>query len=369
MKDHGTKKHIEKIGILTAGGDCPGLNVVIRGVTKIAIHRHNMQVIGFKDGYEGLIKNSFIALTNRDVSGILTLGGTILGTSNTADPYGYAVEKDGKTVLKNLSHEAIANYRRHDLDALIAIGGDGTLAVASKLARDGLNIVAVPKTIDNDLSETDFTFGFDSAVVTATEAIDKLHTTAQSHHRVMILEVMGRYAGWIALHSGVAGGGDVILIPEIPYSIKKICAKLEERHKHGKRFSIIVVAEGAKPKGGKVTVARVVEKSPEKIRLGGVANNLAEAIEKTAHLETRATILGHLQRGGTPTPYDRNLATAFAAEAVELVLKRRFGRMASYKLGRITSVPIKDAIKKLKLVPKDHPLMVSARSMGVSFGD
>ncbi len=369
MKSRAKERPIEKIGILTAGGDCPGLNVVIRGVTKIAIHKHNMQVIGFKDGYEGLIKDDFIALNNKDVSGILTLGGTILGTSNTADPYNYAVQKGGRIISKNLSREAIANYKRHDLSALITVGGDGTLAVAARLVRDGLNIVAVPKTIDNDLAETDFTFGFDSAVVTATEAIDKLHSTAQSHHRVMILEVMGRYAGWIALHAGVAGGGDVILIPEIPYDIKKICAKLEERHRHGKRFSIIVVAEGAKPKGGKVTVARVVEKSPEKIRLGGVANRLAEAIEKTVHLETRATILGHVQRGGTPTPYDRNLATAFASEALKLVLKRRFGRMVSYKFGRIGSAPIKKAISRLKLVPMGHPLLESAKAMGVSFGD
>ena len=359
---------IKKIGVLTGGGDCPGLNAVIRAVTKTALHKH-IEVIGFKDGYDGLIKNDFMALNNRDVSGILPLGGTILGTSNIANPYEYSVEKDGKMVMKNVSREAMANYRRHSLDALITIGGDGTLSIALKLVRDGLNVVGVPKTIDNDLSGTEVTFGFDSAVVTATEAIDKLHSTAQSHHRVMILEVMGRYAGWIALFSGVAGGGDVILIPEIPYDMKKVCAKLEDRHKHGKRFSIVVVAEGAKPKGGKMTVARVVEKSHDKIRLGGVGNRLCEDIEKLTGLETRATILGHLQRGGSPTPIDRILATRFGSAAIELVLKGKFGRMAALKNERVTDVGIEKAVGKLKLVPCNHPLIKAVKNIGVSFGD
>ena len=360
---------IKKIGILTGGGDCPGLNVVIRGITKTALHWHDIQVIGFKDGYEGLVKNNFISLSTKDVSGILTLGGTILGTSNIADPYRYQVARGNKSVIQDLSAEAISNYKKHDLDALVTIGGDGTLSIASKLARDGLNIVAVPKTIDNDLSETEFTFGFDSAMVTATEAIDKLHSTAQSHHRVMIVEVMGRYAGWIALYSGVAGGGDVILIPEIPYDIHKVCEKLLERHRHGKRFSIVIVAEGAKPKGGTITVSRIVEKSPDKIRLGGVANRLAEAIEKTAHLETRATILGHVQRGGSPTPFDRVLATRFASEALKAVLSKKFGRMVALRGTTMVTVPIQKAIEKLKLIPLSHPLIESARGMGISFGD
>ncbi|MDP2913360.1 MAG: ATP-dependent 6-phosphofructokinase [Candidatus Omnitrophota bacterium] len=363
------KTWVKRIGILTAGGDCPGLNVVIRAVTKAALHSYNIEVIGFRDGYDGLVRNNFMTLENRDVSGILTLGGTILGTSNTADPYRYAVKKDGSVVIKNMSSEAISNYRRHNLDALIVIGGDGTLTVASKLIKDGLNIVGVPKTIDNDLSETQFTFGFESAVVTATEAIDKLHSTAQSHHRVMIVELMGRYAGWIALYAGVAGGGDVILIPEIPYDISKVCAKLVERHRHGKRFSIVVVAEGARPKGGKLTVSRIVKNSPEKIRLGGVANRLAEDIEKMANLETRATILGHVQRGGTPTPFDRNLATLFGSKALELVIDKKFGFMAALKDGHMTAASIKKAIAKLKLVPADHPLLLAARDMNISFGD
>ncbi len=369
MAAHKRTQGIKKIGILTGGGDCPGLNVVIRGVTKTALHLHKIQVIGFKDGYDGLVKNNFITLNSKDVSGILTLGGTILGTSNIADPYRFAVSKGDKNVFKNLSGEAIANYKSHDLDALVTIGGDGTLAIASKLARDGLDIVAVPKTIDNDLAETDFTFGFDSAVVTATEAIDKLHTTAQSHHRIMIVEVMGRYAGWIALYSGVAGGSDVILIPEIPYDIERVCDKLHERHRYGKRFSIIVVAEGAKPKGGTVTVSRIVEKSPDKIRLGGVANRLAEAIESITHLESRATILGHVQRGGTPTPFDRILATRFASEAMKAVMDKKFGRMIALKGNTMVTVPIHKAIEKLKLVPLHHPLIESARGLGINFGN
>lgn len=362
-------KKISKIGILTGGGDCPGLNAVIRAVTKIALNEHDLQVVGFKDGYDGLIKNDFTILLNKDVSGILTLGGTILGTSNIANPYRYAISKGDNLIEKDLSGEAISNYKRHGLDALITIGGDGTLSIAARLAKDGLNIVAVPKTIDNDLSETDFTFGFDSAVTTATEAIDKLHSTAQSHHRVMIIEVMGRYAGWIALYSGVAGGGDVILMPEIPYDIKKICKKLEERHRYGKRFSIVVVAEGSRPKGGKMTINRTIRRSPDKIRLGGVANRLAIEIERLGYLESRATILGHLQRGGPPTPFDRNLATRFGSKALELVLKNKFGRMVALRGDRITDVPIEKAIAKLKLVPLNHPLIKAARSIGVSFGD
>lgn len=362
-------KKIERIGLLTAGGDCPGLNAVIMAVTKTAINKHKIQVVGFKDGYDGLIRDNSIVLESRDVSGILPLGGTILGTSNIANPYKYAVTKDGKTVFENRLCDVMATYRRHSLDALITVGGDGTLSVALKLCKDGLNIVGVPKTIDNDLSETTFTFGFDTAVSTATEAIDKLHSTAQSHHRVMILEVMGRYAGWIALYAGIAGGGDVILIPEIPFDMKKVCAKLEERKRHGKRFSIIVVAEGAKPKGGSMTVARVVEKSHDKVRLGGVSNKICDEIEKMTGLETRATILGHVQRGGSPTAFDRNLGTLFGEKAMELVMKRKFGRMVALKLSGVGDVPLAKAVGKLKLVPMNLPLLKAARAIGTSFGD
>jgi 6-phosphofructokinase 1 len=360
---------IEKIGILTAGGDCPGLNAVIRAVTKTAVNSHSIEIIGFKDGYDGLVKNNFIHLNNREVSGILTLGGTILGTSNIANPYRYPIQKGSKLVCKDFSKKAIANYKKNKLDALIAIGGDGTLSIALKLIKDGLNIVGVPKTIDNDLSETEYTFGFESAVATATEAIDKLHSTAQSHHRVMIVEVMGRYAGWIALYSGIAGGGDVILIPEIPYSIDKIFKKIEERKRNGKHFSIIVVAEGAKPKGGDITVSKIVEASTDQIRLGGVANRIADSIETKLHIETRATILGHVQRGGTPTAFDRILATRYGVEALQLVLNKKFGRMVALKNEVMTDVSIESAVGQLKHVNPDNPMIISAKKMGVSFGD
>lgn len=363
------KRMIRKLGVLTGGGDCPGLNAVLRAVTKTAIHRYGIEVIGFKDGYEGLLKDNYVLLRSNDVSGILPLGGTILGTSNTANPYSYAILQGEGFVTKDLSEEAISNYKKHDLDALIIIGGDGTLSSAARLAEDGLNIVAVPKTIDNDLDKTDFTFGFDSAVITATEAIDKLHSTAQSHHRVMILEVMGRYAGWLALYSGVAGGGDVILLPEIPYDIRKVCETLKERNRFGKRFSIIVAAEGAREKRGKMIVKRTVERSPDKIRLGGVAHYLADKIENLAALETRATILGHLQRGGSPSPFDRNLATRFGCVALELVLSGKFGRMAALRGDSIVDVSIEKAVAKLKLVPLNHPLIKGARGFGTSFGD
>lgn len=359
----------EKIGVLTAGGDCTGLNAVIRAIVKIAVNKHNIEVIGFEDGYDGLIHNRFIPLGTRQASGILTMGGTILGTSNIANPYRYAITKGNSIIYKDISKKAIANYKKHKLDALIVIGGDGTLSIALRLQKNGLNIVGVPKTIDNDLFGTDFTFGFDSAFTIATEAVDKIHTTAQSHHRVMIIEVMGRYAGWIALFSGMAGGGDVILIPEIPYRIEKVCEKILERQKHGKRFSIIVVAEGAKPVGGDVTVSKIVEKSFDKIRLGGVANKLAEEIEKITRIECRATILGHVQRGGVPTPQDRVLATKYGAEAIDLVLKKKFGRMVALQNNRIVSIPIQKAVGKLKLVPKNSGLIRSLREMGISFGD
>ncbi|MBU2103295.1 MAG: ATP-dependent 6-phosphofructokinase [Candidatus Omnitrophota bacterium] len=362
-------KKIKKIGILTGGGDCPGLNAVIRAVVKTALCKYNVTVVGFKDGYDGLINDRSVALGNREASGILTLGGTILGASNIANPSHYATRRGNTVIFKDVSKKAIATYRRHKLGALITVGGDGTLTSARALSGMGLNIVGVPKTIDNDLSGTDLTFGYDSAVTTVTEAIDKLHTTAQSHHRVMIVEVMGRYAGWIALGAGMAGGGDVILIPELPYTIEKVCAKILERSKIGKRFSIIVVAEGARPRGGGLTVSKTVEGSPDKVRLGGVAHQLACEIEKRVSIECRATILGHVQRGGTPTAFDRNLATRFGTYAMNMVMRGQFGRMAALVGNKITSVPLAAAVASLKLVPKNSKLIVSLKEMGISFGD
>jgi 6-phosphofructokinase 1 len=356
-------KRRKRIGILTGGGDCPGLNPAIRAVAKTAFVRHGAKVIGFKDGFEGLIKNLTRELSEKDVSGILTKGGTILGTSNRANPFAYGEKK------KDVSKRALRNFGKLKLDALICIGGDGTLNIAHRLYQLGIPIVGIPKTIDNDLEATDYTIGFDSAVAVATESIDIVHSTAESHHRVMIVEVMGRYTGWLALYAGVAGGGDVILIPEIPFDVKKVCQKLDLRGKIGKRFSIVVVAEGVKADDSKLVVKRRVKGSTDPIRLGGVGYRIAEQIEKLASLETRVIILGHLQRGGKPTDFDRILATQFGTKAVELVINERFGRMASLQRGKITSVPIERAIVRLKKVRPNLPLIEAARAVGTSFGD
>ncbi len=359
----------KKIGILTGGGDCPGLNAVIRAVTKAA-HEKDYDVIGFRDGFRGLVERDFISLSNSMVSNILTQGGTILGTSNTANPYNWIEKsKNGNLKSKNRSKDAISHFKRLGLEALIVIGGDGSMTIANKLIKDGLPIIGVPKTIDNDILHTDMTFGFNTAVRTATEAIDKIHTTAQSHHRAMVIEVMGRYAGWIALYSGIAGGGDVILIPEIPYKFDCIYEKIKERKSKGKNFTIIVVAEGARPKNGNITIKKIIEGSPDPIRLGGIGIKLANEIEENTGIESRATILGHTQRGGVPTPFDRILATRFGVEAVDLILKKDFGRMVILKNNNISSIPISKVSNKIKLVPKDHPLIKTAKSLGVCFGE
>ncbi len=353
----------KRIGVLTGGGDCPGLNSAIRAVTKSAIHRYEMEVIGILDGFEGLIKNRTKKLIWEDVSGILTLGGTILGTSNTANPFAYGEEK------KDVSKAVLKNFSNLKLDALICIGGDGTLHIAQKLHELEVPLVGIPKTIDNDVGATDFTLGFDSAVAIAAESIDNVHSTAESHHRVMIIEVMGRYTGWLALYAGVTGGGDVILMPEIPFDIRKVCQELKKRSKLGKRFSIVVVAEGVKLPDSGLVIKRKVKGSPDPIRLGGVSYRIAEQIEKITHLETRVIILGHLQRGGKPTNFDRILATQFGKNAVDLVLEGKFGCMTSLKCGNIVSVPIQSGIATLKKVPLDFPLIQSARAVGTCFGD
>jgi phosphofructokinase-like protein len=358
----------KRVGILTGGGDCPGLNAVIRGVTKTAITRYGMEVIGFKDGFEGLIDNRFIILTYENVSGILTQGGTILGTSNKANPFQHHVLENGKIIVKDVSDESMALYKDLSLDALIAVGGDGTMTIAGMLAKKGANIVGVPKTIDKDLVETDTTFGFDTARAIATEAIDRLHSTAQSHHRVMVVEVMGRNAGWLALESGIAGGGDVILIPEIPFEIDEIVRVVRQRSRFGKRFSIVVASEGAVQKGGEQVVRKVVSDSPEKIRLGGIAQHIANQIENETKIECRVAILGHLQRGGTPTPMDRILATQFAVKAMDLVAKGNFNQMVAVHGNQIVSVPIEKVMGRQKLVPRDSDLIEAGLSVGTSFG-
>lgn len=359
---------IKRIGILTAGGDCPGLNAVVRAVSKNAL-RNGISVLGIKNGFDGLVRNEFIEINSETVSGILTLGGTILGTSNIANPFKYTIAPFGSAETpRDLSSVAMHNFKENNLDALITIGGDGTLNMSQKFVEMGMPIVAVPKTIDNDLSATDQTFGFDSALAVATEAIDRLHTTAQSHHRVMIVETMGRYAGWIALRSAIAGGGDIVLIPEIPYTDEVIVNYILDRKTKGKTFSIVVAAEGAKNEQGELAIARTVAGSTDAIRLGGIANKLSHMIEEKTGIESRACVLGHTQRGGTPTAFDRWLSTLYGAKALDMVLEGKFGYMASFQSFKMAEVKISDAISKLKLVDPHGEEVKSALEVGMSFG-
>jgi 6-phosphofructokinase 1 len=331
-----------KVGILTGGGDCPGLNAVIRAAVRKAFIE-GYEVIGIKNGWKGLIENDTMPLTLESVSGILPKGGIILGTSRT-NPY---KKEEGPA-------KVISNYKTLGLGGLIAVGGEDTLGVATKLSREGLSIVGVPKTIDNDLSATDYTFGFDTAVNIATECIDRLHTTAESHQRIIVVEVMGRHAGWIAIESGIAGGADVILIPEVPIDIKEVCSLIKKRYARGKTFSIIVVAEGAQFKEGSMILQE--EKLDEfgHVRLGGIGEILAKEIEKRTSYETRVSVLGHIQRGGTPTAFDRVLGTRFGVKAMELVQAKRFGQMVALSGNKIISVPLEDATAKLKTVDPQY---------------
>lgn len=359
-----------RIGILTGGGDCPGLNAVIRAATKCAADIHGMEVIGYIDGFKGLVENKFIRLDAAAVSGIAHRGGTILGTTNRDNPFRYVVGGTLENpVFGDVSDRAMENLNRLGIEGLVVIGGDGSLNIAQQFYEKGLPIVGVPKTIDNDLSATEVTFGFNTAVATASEALDKLHTTAESHHRVMILEVMGRYAGWIALHAGISGGAHVILIPEIPYDINQIKEKVSERYVQGKKFSLMVVAEGAKPKDGEMVVQKLVPSSHDPVRLGGIGNKVAHDVEEVIGVETRVTVLGHLQRGGSPIPYDRILATRYGVAAVDNFAKGNFGTMVSLRDNNIETVPLTEAISELKLVPVDGDVIRSARAVGISFGD
>ena len=359
----------KKLAVLTAGGDCPGINAVIRAVVKTATNDYGMETIGVEDGFLGLIEERWRPLAYSEVSGIITLGGTILGTSNKANPFRFAASSgDGETEFEDVSDAVMRNFERLGASALVAIGGDGTLSIADGLRKKGMPVVGIPKTIDNDVDCTDYTFGFDSATATATEAIDKIHTTAQSHHRVMIIEVMGRYVGWLALYSGLAGGGDLILIPEIPFSLNAICDRVLGRSRSGKRFSIVVVSEGAKDESGKMVVRRMVKDSTDPVRLGGIADTLAAQIEERTRLETRVSVLGHLQRGGTPTAFDRVLATRFGREAAVHACEGRHGFTVAIQCGDIVTVPLSDAIARLKTVPLDHHAIKSAESVGTSFG-
>lgn len=362
---------IQRIGILTGGGDCPGLNAVIRAVTKTAINKHGMEVWGIEDGFLGLIRNRMRRLESHDVSNILTAGGTILGTSNIANParFATAIDADGNLVFEDVTSRVLEHVAERHMDAIVCIGGDGTMTCAADLVRHGVRCVGVPKTIDNDLMHTEITFGFQTAVNTATEALDRIHTTASSHHRVMVVEIMGRNAGWLALHSGAAAGADIILIPEIPYDLEAVCEACRQRSRQGKSFTIVAVSEGAKPKGGQQVVERVIKSSPDPIRLGGIGTVLSRQIEDQTKLESRATILGHVQRGGTPVPADRVLGTIFGHKALELLIEGRFNELVVMQDARITSTSLESVAGKQRLVPADDPLMLAARAIGTSFGD
>ncbi len=360
---------LKTIGILTGGGDCPGLNAVIRAVVLSASYDYGWICVGFLDGFEGLMDERYINLTPQSVRGILPQGGTILGTSNRGNPFEWLVKEQGELKKVDRSEKVFQTFNGLGLDALIAIGGDGTMSVSKMfMDRYGMKIIGVPKTIDNDLQATEVTFGYATAVITATEALDKLHTTAASHHRVMVMEVMGRYVGWIALESGVAGGADVILIPEIPYDIEQVCDKIQRRRSRGSNFSIVVVAEGAKSKNGDVSILNPEMKGTIHEKLGGIGMKIAKEIEVCTGMETRTTVLGHLQRGGSPCSFDRYLATRFGRAAVELVAKKKYGHMVCYRAGKIANIPIEDAIGGFKAVDPDGEMVKTAESLGISFG-
>ena len=362
-------KKVQRIGIMTGGGDCPGLNAVIRAVTKTAVS-HGLEVWGIEDGFLGLIKNRMRSLSRNDVSNILTRGGTILGTSNKANPAHFAVGKDveGKLIFQDMRPQIEQTIAERKLDVIICIGGDGTMAGAMSIVEQGIPVIGVPKTIDNDLMHTDITFGFRTAVTTATDALDKIHTTGSSHHRVMIVEIMGRNAGWLALESGVASGSDIILLPEIPYDLDVVCAFCQERAKYGKSFTIIAVSEGARPAHGQQVVAKIVADSPDPIRLGGIANVLCDQIANRTELETRATVLGHVQRGGSPVPEDRILGTRFGYHAMELLLAGRYNELVVLRNNQLASVPLSEVAGKQRLVSIDDPLIAAARGVGTCFG-
>ncbi|GAV25518.1 6-phosphofructokinase [Carboxydothermus islandicus] len=358
------------VGILTGGGDCPGLNAVIRALVKTLQQKlPEEKIIGFLDGFRGAIENRRVPLTTKDVVGLLPKGGTILGTSNRDNPFKFPISVNGTLEFHDVSDTVIENLHKNNIEVLFVIGGDGSLSIAHELSQKGVKVIGIPKTIDNDLDATDFTFGFDSAVRTATKALDMLHTTAESHHRIMVLEVMGRYAGWIALYSGLAGGADVILIPEIPFNWDAVCRKIQQRKAEGKHFSIVVVAEGAYPEGGERVIARYVKESTDPARLGGIGQVVADHLSRCTGLESRVTVLGHLQRGGGPTPFDRILATRFGVAAVNTWLQGNYNVMVALLGGRVTTVPLSEGIKKLKLVPVDSELIVTAKAIGISFGD
>jgi 6-phosphofructokinase 1 len=357
-----------RIALNTGGGDAPGLNAVIRGVVLSAVRR-GWEVYGIRMGYGALLgEDAVIRLDSDSVRGITHLGGTILGTTNRGNPFEWPTRTDEGVVTVDRSEEVVQAFKAHGFAALIAIGGDGSLRIANRLAAKGLPVVGVPKTIDNDLAVTQVTFGFHTAVQTATDAIDKLHSTAESHERVMVVEVMGRHSGWIALHAGVSSSADAIIIPEIPYQIERICAKVEQRYAAGRNFAIVVAAEGARPHDGEASFIEATRPGAE-ARYGGIAERLARDINRLTGRETRAMVLGHLQRGGTPTAYDRLIALRFGAAAVRCVENKQFGTMVALDPPEIKAVPLEEAISHMKMVPIQSDTVLTARDLGISFGD
>jgi ATP-dependent phosphofructokinase / diphosphate-dependent phosphofructokinase len=360
---------IKKLALVTGGGDCPGLNAAIRSVVQTAILEYGISVVGIPDGFKGMLENKFVPLDLINTTGIFSKGGTILGSSNVDTPFAVPIMRNGQRAYEDRSDEVVRNFQAERIDAMIVVGGDGTQSMAHGLAKKGLNVVGIPKTIDNDLNGTELTIGFFTAVSTAVDALDKLHTTAESHHRVMVVEVMGRNAGWIALFAGLGGDADVILIPEIPFELPKVAAFLNDLYHTRKRYSILVVAEGAKAVGGDVVVNRIVEDSPEKIRLGGIGHHVAADLERLTGREARAIVLGHLLRGGSPEGFDRILASRFGVAAVRAVVEGKFDTMVSYQNDHVELVPLETGAGKNRFISTDSPFLRAARERGIHFGD
>ncbi len=363
------KKPIKKIALLTGGGDCPGLNSAIRAVVQTAIQEYGIQVMGVPDGFKGLLENKFVPLNLINTTGIFSKGGTMLGSSNVDTPFRVPIIRNGEKTYEDRSDEVVEHLKREHIDAMIVVGGDGTQAISHAMVQKGVNIVGIPKTIDNDLQGTEFTIGFFTAVATAVEALDKLHTTAESHHRIMVVEVMGRNAGWIGLFAGLGGDADAILIPEIPFELTKLAAHLNDLYHTQKRYSIVVVSEGAKAVGGAQVVSRMIEDSPEAVRLGGIGNHVALELEKLTGRESRAITLGHLLRGGSPEGFDRVLASRFGVAAVKAVMEGNFDTMTAYRNDNVELVPLDTGAGKNRYIVPDSPFMEAARKRGIHFGD
>lgn len=376
---------VKKVAIITNGGDAPGLNAVIRAIVKTA-ETNGIECYGYIEGYKGLLENNYVKLdTKTNASGLLHRGGTIIGTSNSTNVFNLKVEENGKTVYKDMSQKCIDNIKQAGFDCIFTLGGDGTQKSGRDFSLRGVNVIGVPKTIDNDVAHTDVTFGYNTAVSVATEALDRLHTTAESHHRIMVLEVMGRYAGWIALESAIAGGADAALIPEIPYDINEVAKKVKQRQEEGKNFSIIVVSEGAKPKDGEIVVKKKLDdgKGLDNIRLGGIGEKVASDLEGLTGLVSRCTVLGYVQRGGTPTAYDRVLSTKYGVKAMQLAMEGKFNVLVTYKGGKLDCASLEEVVgnnkeigaasgntanSNIRKITMDDPLIKTAQSIGINLG-